>query len=333
MNAVLRDIHNQPASLTRVIAHQFGDGAADLRAAAAILRQARRVVFTGMGSSLFASIPAACFLSSRGIAAETVETSELLYFHGRSLAPDTAVVLVSRSGETVEITRLLPSLKQAGIPFIAVTNEPGSSLARDAANTILVKSDPDKLIAIQTYTGTLTALLLLAAAVVDVPLSPAPLVPAVAEAVRRSLDEKGQWASFLSEARVVYLLGRGPSLASVHEGALLFNEAARTPSVPISVAQFRHGPVEVIDERFRAVVFSSGGPTADLDRSLASDVESLGGRVRISSGDGAPFPFAPVLEIVPVEVAVCAMAEARGFEPGNFRFATQVTSTETGFAR
>ena len=48
------------------------------------------------------------------VAAPVVETSELLYFLSSTLGANTAVVLVSRSGESVEITKLVPVLKQRG---------------------------------------------------------------------------------------------------------------------------------------------------------------------------------------------------------------------------
>jgi arabinose-5-phosphate isomerase len=50
---------------------------------------------------------------------------------GRVHADDVVLVL-SQSGETDEIVRLLPPLAQAGVPIIAVTGRPTSSLARAA---------------------------------------------------------------------------------------------------------------------------------------------------------------------------------------------------------
>src|SRR5450755_2848739 len=91
---MLDNIRNQPASLRRVADRQFGDGADELRAAAAAIRSAGSVVFTGMGSSMSAAIPAAYYLESRGFAAEVVEASEWLHF-GAAWPRAGAVVPVS----------------------------------------------------------------------------------------------------------------------------------------------------------------------------------------------------------------------------------------------
>jgi glucosamine--fructose-6-phosphate aminotransferase (isomerizing) len=334
--AMLSDIQGQPASLRQVCAYRFGAGASDLQTAAAILSSSRRIVFTGMGSSFFAVLPAVHHLAAYGVVAEAMETAELLHFGLETVNAGAAVVLVSRSGETVEAIRLLPELLRRGAKVIGVTNVAGSALARESTCSIFLNSLPDRMVAVQSYSASLAVLLLLAEATLRRPL----------DSFRGSLDEtcglleaaiptavaqSEAWVEFLREAGVVHLMGRGPSLASVHEGALLFNEAARTPSAAISGAQFRHGPVEIVDGRLRAIVFASQPATRTLDLALASDLEAMGASVRVCDAPGAPAPFQPLLEIVPVQVAACALAVSKGLDPGDFRFATLVTATESGF--
>ena len=54
---------------------------------------------------------------------------------GRIQRGDCALVL-SNSGETEEVVRLLPSLLELGIPIVAITSHPGSRLARAATVTL-----------------------------------------------------------------------------------------------------------------------------------------------------------------------------------------------------
>jgi len=162
--AMLSDIQGQPASLRQVCAHQFGAGASDLRTAATTLSDARRIIFTGMGSSFFAGLPAVHHLAAHGVAAEAMETSELLHFGLETLCEGTVVVLVSRSGETVEAIRLLPELLKRGAKVIGVTNVADSVLARESACSIFLNSRPDRMVAVQSYSASLAVLLLLAGA-------------------------------------------------------------------------------------------------------------------------------------------------------------------------
>jgi glucosamine--fructose-6-phosphate aminotransferase (isomerizing) len=336
-SVMLDNIRSQPFSLSCVADHHFGEGAEELLAAAEAIRSAGSVVFTGMGSSMSAAIPAAYYLESQGFAAEVVETSEWLHF-GAGWPRAGAAVLVSRSGETVEIVKLMTRLKASGGPTIGVTNVRENQLIRETKHSIYINSEADRMVAVQTYTGTMATLLLLAAAVLEEPdekwrTALAGATDALSKTIEEELVRAEEWNDFLRGAEVVHLLGRGPSLASAREGALVINEAARTPSTGISGALFRHGPVEIVDQRFRAIVFASQAPTRDIDLALASDIESMGGKARVCQTRDVPSPFEPMVEIASVQIAACRLAEAKGIDPGDFRYATLVTTAETGFGK
>jgi glucosamine--fructose-6-phosphate aminotransferase (isomerizing) len=320
---MMRDIRDQPASLARVIDYQHGEGRKNFQRAAEILADAPRVIVTGMGASLYAAMPFAVH-----VGAQTFDSSELLYF-GLEAARDALVVVVSRSGESVEIVRLLPKLRELQAKIIGVTNEPESTLAREADLPIIVNSGRDELVAVQSYTGTTTALLLLAAAVRETDHEGAHAISAVQQEIDHGVGHPERWTSFCRDAGVIYVLGRGPSYASACEGALLFHETARLPAVPMTAGGFRHGPVEVVDERFRAIIFASQSDTRELDLALADRLRRMGGRVEVISADSGA--FAPVVEIVPVQFAAFHAALACGVEPGRFRHATLVTASETDF--
>jgi glucosamine--fructose-6-phosphate aminotransferase (isomerizing) len=199
---------------------------------------------------------------------------------------------------------------------------------------VLVNSFDDELCAIQSYTGTLTALALLAMTVFggrDKNWNSA--VEALPQAVANVIDSSGNWNSFVEGAGAIHLLGRGMSRASCWEAALLLAEAAKTAAVPMEAGAFRHGPVELVDARFRGIVFTTHEQTRDIDTALARNLEKLGGRVRVIGPELPAVPplLQPVLEIIPVQFAAKRLAEVRGIELNQFRYATQVTRSETGF--
>ena len=95
------------------------------------LGEFQQIVLTGMGSSFHALHPLNLQLIDHGIGSTMVETSELVHYHTRVLNPKTLVIAVSQSGESAEMVRL--AKVNNGAPVIAVTNSPGSTLARHAA--------------------------------------------------------------------------------------------------------------------------------------------------------------------------------------------------------
>jgi glutamine---fructose-6-phosphate transaminase (isomerizing) len=342
------DILQQPLALREILAHQFGPGKGDLEEAARRIRNASRLLISGMGASLFAALPLSVMLGRQGRWAPIVETSELLH-HQRALCKGAVLVLVSRSGETIETTRLL----QAGVEpaaVIGVTAVEASTLYRQADIGVRAAARQDGLVAVQTYSGTLLTLLLLGAAVLgELDRGWREDAESAIQAVETFLQEKDAWGhaweSFLGEAASLYLLGRGAAMATALEGALLFQETAKMSVVGMNAAAFRHGPVEVTGKDFRAVLFASQEPTRRLDESLAEELTGFGAGVCLI-GPGkrpessllldlqlpqVPDFLAPLVEIAPMQIAACRTAVRKGQTLDEFRFATPVTRDEARF--
>ena len=347
---LLENILNQPEALRAIGKYQFGQGSHDLQKAAKFLRTKKRILLTGMGASHSACTPFYYGLAGRGRSVTSVETSELLYFLPQLADSDTAVVLVSRSGESVEVVRLLSKLKASGAEILGIVNAANSTLAAAASHKILMNSPADQLVAIQTYIATLVVFALLEAAMFgELELAKADLEKTaglLAGLVPECVKASEQWTEFLQGDHPVYLLGRGPAMGAVSEGVLLMHEIAKSPAVGMSAAQFRHGPVEVTDRTFRGIVIGTQPPTAQLDAALAEDLSKMGGQVRWIGPevDGArvvplirwpadlPRRFAAAFEILPLQLAAYRKAELQGITPGSFRWAPAITTSETGFA-
>jgi glutamine---fructose-6-phosphate transaminase (isomerizing) len=346
---MLDSILGQPASHRSLLALHRGNQHATLRACAEKIRTAQgRVIFTGMGGSLFATPPAVSRLIGQGYPVEAAESAEMLHYGSASLRAGDVGIVISRSGGSIEPVLLAEKMRQAGMTVIAVTNVPGSRLEELADITLPIGAQADKLIAVQTYTGTVLTLLLLAEEVLggqsaQLSESCEAALPALAEHIDECLRQSDHWQDLLIGAPL-YLLGRGPALGAVHEGALLLHETAKTVAVGMSSGQFRHGPAEILSSDFRAVVFGTPPVTRALDRSLADDLFSAGAQVRWigpASKDSRapsliPWPeiapaLAPVFEIIPLQVAAYRLALWRGITPGDFRFVSEVTSAESGF--
>jgi glucosamine--fructose-6-phosphate aminotransferase (isomerizing) len=340
------NILSQPESCAAVLNWLSGSGQERLLEAAALLRSSKRVLITGIGASQYASYPLEYSLCSHGIDAVLIEAGELLHYRHPAFR-DAVVLIVSRSGESIEIARLLQLLKGQQT-IIGVTNEPDSLLAKTADCLLLIGSLCDEMVAIQTYTGTLLALYLLCGAITrqfEVALDAVrSLQPEFAQIIAENMDAIEKWDPFLDPMHPIYLLARGPSCASALEGALLFNEIAKIPAVGLPVASFRHGPVEVVDEAFRGIIFAPQGPTQEMTLSLGRDLIRFGGRISvIGPGPGlagshpvleipaVQHSLAPLFEIVPIQVAALRMAQLRGIAPGSFRYTAQVAGDEASF--
>lgn len=99
-----------------------------------------RVVVTGIGKAGIIGQKLAATLASTGTASHFLHAAEAVHGDlGRFASGDLAIVL-SYSGETEEIVRLLPYLKQAGIPILAITSRQESTLGRNSREALLIGS-------------------------------------------------------------------------------------------------------------------------------------------------------------------------------------------------
>ena len=89
-----------------------------------------RVVVTGMGKSGHIGSKIAATLASTGTPALFVHPGEACHGDMGMITKADAVILLSNSGSTNEITALLPLLKRLGVPLIAMTGQSDSVLAR-----------------------------------------------------------------------------------------------------------------------------------------------------------------------------------------------------------
>lgn len=123
----------------RVLIDRVGD---DFVRACKLLQECTgRVVVMGMGKSGHVGNKIAATLASTGTAAFFVHPAEASHGDiGMMTAQDVAIG-ISNSGETAELLTLLPTLKRLGVPLIALTGKPGSTLGR-AANVVLDVSVP-----------------------------------------------------------------------------------------------------------------------------------------------------------------------------------------------
>lgn len=103
------------------------DGAFD-HACELILACRGRVVVTGMGKSGHIAGKIAATLASTGTPAFFVHPGEASHGDLGMITPGDVVLALSNSGETGEVTALLPLLKRMGIPLISMTGRRGSTL-------------------------------------------------------------------------------------------------------------------------------------------------------------------------------------------------------------
>jgi glutamine---fructose-6-phosphate transaminase (isomerizing) len=337
----LRDLLSQPAALQDTL-NQLNPSK-ELLALAAQLKKGkfRSVVLTGMGSSFHALNPLLLQLTEAGFPAILVETSELIYYRRRLLEANSLVVAVSQSGQSVEMIRLLQK-NRGRAALVAVTNTSHSPLARHSDALVLTRAGEEFTVSCKTYVCALLALKFLGDQLCGVPTSRIhkeleTALPAVIQYLAAWEEQVQAQVPKLCGIRQLFLAGRGPSLAAVGTGALILKESTQFPAEGLSSAAFRHGPFEMLGPETLILIFAGDSTTKSLNLRLFEDIQKQQGRVGFIAQDKTrdafglplvPVSALPIVEILPIQMLTLALAAMVGREPGNFRFASKITTTE-----
>ena len=94
------------------------------------------VVVTGMGKAGLIGQKISATLASTGTRSIFLHPAEAVHGDLGRIRSDDVVLVLSQSGETEEVVRLLPSLAELEVPIVAITGRAASTLGRNAAVTI-----------------------------------------------------------------------------------------------------------------------------------------------------------------------------------------------------
>jgi len=200
------------------------------------------------------------------------------------------VVVLSRSGTTTEILRLLDRL-DGSAPTVAVTTGAGTPVAA-AAGAVIALDFADEQSVVQTRFATTELALLRAHLGHD--------MTAVAAAAEAALAEPLPAA--LTGARQFTFLGTGWTYGLASEAALKLREAAGMWTEAYPAMEYRHGPVAV----------TGPGSVVWL---LSQAPDGLPGEVAAAGGLAWQGGRDPMAELVLVQRLAAALARARGLDP------------------
>jgi len=118
------------ARAIEALADRIGDDF--VRAVDLLLACPGKVIVLGMGKSGLIGRKIAATLASTGTPAFFVHPAEGVHGDVGMIDPKDLALLISNSGETEELVKLLPALKRLGVPVVGLIGAPASTLARAA---------------------------------------------------------------------------------------------------------------------------------------------------------------------------------------------------------
>ena len=259
---------------------------------------------------------------------------------------DGVVLGVSQSGRSPDIVAVLTEAGRQGAPTVAITNDVNSPLATTAEHVLPLGAGEERAVAAtKTYTAQIVALALLAAHLADDggrmgELRRVPEAVEMTLALEEQIAPAAQRYAYATECAV---LGRGYNYATAFETALKLKELTYMLAEPYSSADFRHGPVAVVERGFPTIIVAPGGAVygdmmalaqelvvREAELIVVSDRDEVLGLAHTPLRLPVTLPewLSPLTSVVPGQLLALHITAAKGYDPDHPRGLVKVTETQ-----
>jgi glucosamine--fructose-6-phosphate aminotransferase (isomerizing) len=255
------------------------------------------------------------------------------------------VIGISQSGQSEDVRQVIADAREQGALTLSITNSESSPLDEAAEYRLALHAGEEiSVAATKTYTAQLTAIAMLVTALTDSGEMQAELdkLPAYADETHKLSEPISAWIERYRYMERFVVLGRGYNYCTTFEISLKIKELCYIIGEEYSEADFRHGPIAVIQPGFPALVVAPKGETLltmmDLLKQLNErraecivisndEVASTYGQKTVFLPKVMPEWLSPVAAVIPGQVFALRLAEVKGHVVDQPRGLTKVTVT------
>ena len=312
----------------------------------AVLRDITKVVVIACGTAAHAGLVAKYAIEHWTRLPVEVELASEFRYRDPIVGPDSLVIAISQSGETMDTLMALRHAKAQGARTLAICNTVGSTIPRESDAVLYTYAGPE--IAVASTKAFLTQII--AAYLVGLYLAQArgtmfedeirrvltelDDMPSKVDLVLDTTEHVRELARELADSRSVLFLGRHVGYPVALEGALKLKELAYMHAEGFPAGELKHGHIALIEEGLPVIVIvPSPRGRAVLHDKIVSNIQEVRARGALiiaiaEEGDEAIVPFAdhivrvpavptlmqPLVSTVPLQVFACEMATAKGHD-------------------
>jgi len=230
-----------------------------------------------------------------GLPVATAAPNIASVYHGTLRLEGQFMLAISQSGRSEDLLAVADMARRAGAITAALVNDEASPLAQVCEHVLPLAAGPElSVAATKSFIASLAALLRITAAWAEdatIARAAARLPERIAQA--GALDWSAaspRLLTSLAAARSVMVIGRGPTLAIAREAALKLKEVCNIHAEAFSSAEFRHGPIALVEPAYPILLFGTADETADSLRTVAQDLRQKGATVFATGMTDADLP-------------------------------------------
>ena len=342
---MLKEIHDQPKAVRDTFGtHISEDGKIaifdELNWTAEDVAAFNKILIVACGTAYHAGLVTKQYIENLARIPVNVEIASE-YRYSNPLTDDkTLCIVISQSGETSDTLSALKEAKRHGAKSLAITNVVGSSISREADNTVYTWAGPEISVAsTKAYTTQLVAGLLFAVylgqlngkmdpAVGEEILSGVRNLPALIHEIFEVDEDMKAFAKHYGFKSDAFFLGRAIDYSVAMEGALKLKEISYIHAEAYAGGELKHGTLALIEEGVPVIALTT---QEDVYDKMISNIREVKAREAVVIGIGmkgdeelakhvdhtiyvprANKFIAPILAVVPLQLLAYYAAITRG---------------------
>jgi len=296
---MLKEIYEQPSVLQNTLGGRFADNGTDVRLELGLdPSEIDRVVITACGTAYYSGMVGEYLIEKLARVPVDVEIASEFRYREPVLDSRTLCVVVSQSGETIDTLEALREAKRQGAKTLAILNAKGSSISREADDTLYIHAGPEIGVAsTKAYTAMVTAFELLAIYLGRAKgtlsgeraaelISALRGLPGLVEEALRTREVVALIAEKYKSRRDYLFLGRGANYPTALEGALKLKEISYIHAEAYATGEMKHGPIALIDAELPVVAIATASALYDKTVSNLQEVRARDGVIIAVASQG-----------------------------------------------
>ncbi|TKX67647.1 glutamine--fructose-6-phosphate transaminase (isomerizing) [Halorubrum sp. GN11GM_10-3_MGM] len=292
---MLKEIHEQPRALRQAISGRINDFETgvdlDIDLTAEYLRAVEEIQIVACGTSYHAGLYAKELLETAADVRVTVTIASEYEFSGGRDPQETLVVAITQSGETADTLSALRDAIRSGARTLAVTNTLGSTVTREADETVFIRAGPEiGVAATKTFVSQVATVTLLAAHLGEArnvlsTQATRDLLAGVQElpgAVQQILDQEPtikEAARTHADSEAFFYMGRQAGYPVALESALKLKEISYDHAEGFAAGELKHGPLALVTPDTPVVAVLTAESAAEKTLNNVKEVKARGAPV------------------------------------------------------
>ena len=342
---MLKEIFEQPKAVADTLIARLSDNKQivldELSMSVQEIRALKKITVIACGTAYHAGMIAKYAIEKWAKIPVDVEIASEFRYRDPIITPETLVIAISQSGETMDTLMAVRHAKAAGARVLTICNTHSSTIPRESDAVLYTHAGPE--IAVASTKALLTQmiavyLIALHLAQVNGALTDEQIeglyiellaLPGKIEMILETVEPLRALTRSFADKNTILFLGRNIGYPVALEGALKLKELAYIHAEGFAGGELKHGPIALIEEGTPVIAILPIADEHALDQKMLSNIQEVKARgacVIVIAQDGVHVEGAqhiiripvvsallqPVLATVPLQVFAYEMALARG---------------------